>query len=258
MHKLDKILDWFKCGYCQKQFEEPVIVPCLETICRKDLISLLNGQNSFQCPFCNNEHKKPIDDFHIDRRTQKMMDLEINKLNFEDNISNFAKCKNELSFINEKIADIDKILNDPNNYIYEYFEQIINQVDSQREYLKQAIDIHSEEMINNIKQIRKDHKIFEEKDEIISQDLNLYKESLSQLKQEFDVININETKIKEILESSEKLKIQTVNKLNELKYMLLENKSYKFDPIEINISSFFGDFFNEVNYFYKTLIDKSY
>jgi DNA repair exonuclease SbcCD ATPase subunit len=243
MFRFDELTDVFNCSYCKNQFVEPVILPCYESICDRDLNKLLNMHNKFICPFCDNEHSKPENGFQSDKKLKRLLDLELNKLNFDLILPNFSECKKDLKYLDEKINDIEMISNDATHYIYCYFERIINQVDLQREQLKEAIDIHSEDLIQHIKSIRQECKIFDINIEQISKDLKAFKKNFNQLSLKFNTVNIDETKIKEIIENSNILKPQVINKLNEFQSILLANKSFEFKSTPIDASSFFGKFY---------------
>ena len=92
-----------------------------------------------------------------------MMQLKLNGLD---------KCKTELKPIDEAINEIEKMKNDSDNYIYNYFQEIINQVDLRRENLKLVIDNYSEEMITNIKKVQTDCRSIDKKTNKISKNLN--------------------------------------------------------------------------------------
>jgi len=70
----DLIESKFMCPSCKKKFEEPLLLPCGESIC-KNCINAIIDSNELKCPFCANVHEKPEKGFPI----QKLL-LEIIKI----------------------------------------------------------------------------------------------------------------------------------------------------------------------------------
>jgi hypothetical protein len=63
-----------KCPKCMTTFQEPLLLPCGESICRSCLNALIDC-NELKCPFCASTHEQPEEGFPI----QKLL-LEILKI----------------------------------------------------------------------------------------------------------------------------------------------------------------------------------
>ena len=161
MFKINRIHSIFDCKACDQLLEDPISLPCGETICSKDIESMYisssdNEQNEINCLFCQAVHVQPSGGFPTDTRVQKMLKLQLDELVFE---SMFDNCKNVLSELNVKVQSLQVMENDPDYFICEYFGQIINQVDAHRENLKMKIDMYYYDVITNIKQLEAACKI---------------------------------------------------------------------------------------------------
>lgn len=92
------------CGYCKNIYEYPVILPCKQTICRDDIITLHdpNRSNSFTCPFCFDSHQLPPNGFEDHNELKKFVLEHFETLNLGENYK-FAKiCRTKIDqMINE-------------------------------------------------------------------------------------------------------------------------------------------------------------
>ena len=68
----------------------------------------------------------------------KSLDIELNKFK-QSQI--YEDCEMVLNEAKKNIADIDALQEDPENFIYSYFEEIKKQVDLRREELKLKLDL---------------------------------------------------------------------------------------------------------------------
>jgi hypothetical protein len=51
----------FICKVCNKAFKDPVLLPCGNAICKRDV----DGVDIFKCPYCNEQHLKPKEGFTV-------------------------------------------------------------------------------------------------------------------------------------------------------------------------------------------------
>ena len=123
------------CEYecCKLILENPVALPCGNTLCREHLTEL---NDKFICYFCKEEHLIPANGFVINKTTNKIVNnyFQLNPLR--------TKIKELFEELNESIEDYQKL--DPNVYVFDYFGEIRNKVDLHREELKKEIDQRSD------------------------------------------------------------------------------------------------------------------
>jgi hypothetical protein len=243
MFKSEAISKFFYCKFCDKILENPIILPCQETICEKDTYENLN------CKFCFNEHIKPENGFPEDKTMKMLIDLQINKIDFGKIFPRYDICKEKLHLLNSEIKQLESLETSPNDYIYDYFEKIINQVDLKREELKETIDSYSDQLIKEIKTAQLECENIENKTKQITEDLKVIKATLNELNQNFDSINLNQEIIDETLNGTHDLKEIILEKFNEFKTKLLDKKTYIFNPENIKIEEIFGKFYQKVNNF---------
>ena len=82
MSKVNEFKDTFKCKFCKGILEIPIILPCGETICKKDLPSLFINSNKCLCSFCGEEHEQLDKDFPSNKNIQKLLDLQVDQFNY--------------------------------------------------------------------------------------------------------------------------------------------------------------------------------
>ena len=123
--KIDKINTLFICQFCTNTFKDPVILPCFEIICKCDLDKVRSNTNKqeINCPFCEQNHLKPKEGFQIDKRIKELINLEVNKLDFGKTFNNGKRL---LKSIEEQINELDKLVQNPNEFITDYFQELKN------------------------------------------------------------------------------------------------------------------------------------
>ena len=242
MNKINSISNVFKCNFCNAQLEDPIHLPCFETICRKDSEKLLGSADTFQCTFCEQTHTRPVNGFPSDKRLKNLLDLQLNQINFAKMFTHYDACIFDLSQLNAQLDTIESIEKEPDDFIYSYFEDIINQVDIQRDKLNEAIEDYSEELVKTLQKIKSQFQLSIKAGKI-TVDVNSIRRSLNELSQIMNSFDINDLKIAEIIEAAAQLKPKIASKLNELQSNLLGYKSFEFVPNEINVKNIFGHFY---------------
>ena len=200
MSQIDAFKSTFKCNLCSGLLEKPIILPCGETICEKDLKTFFNhNSDKFQCTLCDEEHELPRKGFPSNKSIQRQLDLQVNQIDFCRSHPRYEECKKTLLEADDQMKEIQLIETDPTNFVYNYFERIINQVDIQREKLIEQVNLYSEETIQTIKNIREECLLMFNKIELISEECENLKENLSRFNREFNSFDLNEKKIEKII-----------------------------------------------------------
>lgn len=130
-----------------------------------------------------------------------------------------------------KIKDLN-----PDNYVYEYFEEIKRQVDIRREDLKLKIDVYSNELINEITQTQHTYRDKARANEDISSKLAASKEDLDKLIAELAVHECSTEGCKD------NIALQASDIINDYDEMLFDNTNYKFEFKNLTMESIFGSF----------------
>ena len=242
MLKVEKLNVLITCNLCQHIFTDPIILPCYESVCTKDLTGMLINESTIKCVFCEQEHLKPEHGFPVDKKIQKLLELQLNELNFETMFPKFKDCKLILNELNFKLNQLDKLNHDPVSFIYEYFSKIRSQVDVRRDNLKTSIDTISNQMINNIDRIESECIQSINNLETLSHEIEQSRASLNELINEFNTFKINDMKLNEIINKADELLPKFDNKLQQFKVSLLNGNTYKFEHSYTKIQSIFGTF----------------
>jgi WD40 repeat protein len=132
----------FVCEYkgCKLYYENPVTLPCGSTICKEHLPVFVE---KFMCVVCDNEHQIPEGGLVINKAFEKIIKtcLHLNSIQ-KDALNSF----NQLNLILDELESLDS-----NEFIYDYFAKIRNQVDFHRENLVKKINDKSDEIILKLK-----------------------------------------------------------------------------------------------------------
>ena len=243
MHKIDLLQELFQCNICNGLLHDPVILPCGETICCEHLTNLFDHQaNKMICQFCSDEHSLPHHQhsFPKDKRLNKLIELKFNEINLGKILPKFNECKQTLTEMNEILNKIELVKSDPETFIYNYFNKIINKIDLHREKLKLEIDAYSEVIIKSIKHIQDAHTPVDEKIRLLFMELDANIEDINKMVADFNSFDINADKIEQISAKADKLKPVFNKKIKQYENTLLKSKSYEFIPSILAIDIIFG------------------
>lgn len=143
------------CGYCSNRFEHPVILPCGETICKKDLRDLMkeDEENVIMCYFCSGEHRITKDSLPQNKVITKLMSetsMELENYKFHT----YQRAKKLCMLLKHKVEHANKIERNPSDYLDVFFNQLIKQIDSSKENCKHLIDKIHENMIKDLNLFR--------------------------------------------------------------------------------------------------------
>lgn len=226
--KIEKINSLFTCTFCNEVFQTPVLLPCGETICQKDLIELqLEASSStINCCFCYKQHHRPLEGFPVVKRIVDLIELGNDRINFG---KTFEYGKNLLKDIDKTIKEFEFIHNDPSYYIYTCLQGLKNQCDIRRENLKLEIDNHFDMLLCEIEKFNIECESVMRKSESLSNKLEGYRASLNEWKKSYDTVNLQEEIRDQVILKAKLTKLKLDIELNALKQNLLQNKTPNID-----------------------------
>jgi hypothetical protein len=236
MYKIEKIKNLFDCDKCNKLLIDPVPTICGFTVCKSHLDQFID---SFQCDLCHCEHTVPKDGFEVSGRLQDAMSTQLNTLEL---MPVHDECKKVIEEAQKDVADIESIDKDPENYIYEYFEDIKRKVDLRREVLKEGIDTYSDDTIKSINKAQMTCQKLAKEVNKLSKDFDDSKIKLNELISQFDSFKISDQKFQDIKENVSDLKEEFKQMLSKYKSSLINDKEYVFRFEDVPISNVFGKF----------------
>ena len=181
----DDLRSAMTCGYCKSFYEQPIILPCHETICRKDLDHLwMHREDSLtrgvQCPFCSAVHQEPASGFPEDKKTQaflKQFSIQSNgnetsgggvsgsngnngniangntTSGSNSTSSNYTNAHTCCLALSELFADFNKLRENPYGYIERYFDRVRRVIEDSRKESKNMIDQIYDGFIKDLKRV---------------------------------------------------------------------------------------------------------
>ena len=122
---LEKFKTMFNCKYCSNLIDNPITLPCGESVCIIHQNEIIQNE----CKFCDAKHHIE-NGFQVNRVLNDMLEMEINKIKFSPK---YDACKEAIEEVKNNLNEIDQIKNDPENFLYEYFAEIKRKEDIRRE-----------------------------------------------------------------------------------------------------------------------------
>lgn len=229
--KIEKISDLFKCKLCKKSYTNPIMLPCGNVICLRDLELLSSDGINIDCHLCDREHQKPIDGFPIVKPLAEMMELRADRLSFG---KNFEYGKNLLVSLEKLLKQFSLINNDPKLFIHEYFNDLKKKCNQKREEIKSEIDNHYDQILKEIDKYQKDCEISSKIIDDMFTDIELHKNNLKDWIKEYDTTSINEETRNRIIFESKSTKLKLEDQFGVYKNRLLKNMSYRIEHYDIS------------------------
>ena len=226
----------FNCDFCQKLLENPISLPCGETVCKSHTKEITQAK----CIFCSDNHQVPQNGFPANKMVQKQLDLNLNKIN--QNFSQFNDYKRIIEDLNKKLREIEVMHKDPDNYIYEYFNELIRQVDVRRDTLFEGIQKYSETVIEGIEKLKADCMAKAKKATRNTKNIDEIKAKLTTVNSMFNSLEMSDTKHEEIMTQKRSKEIGELIRpvLEQFKLELQGYKKYKLKTVQVEIKNVFG------------------
>ena len=128
MFKIDQVKNLFDCEQCYQLLVDPVTLLCGYSVCKRHIDELLESNskesNTFLCKLCDDEHCIPKKGFAINKSIQSALDIKLNTLKLNPV---YEECKSEINYAKNNIQKIENLEKDPENYSFEYFEELKRQ-----------------------------------------------------------------------------------------------------------------------------------
>ena len=149
--KLYRFKSLFNCKFCKSVYKQPIILPCGEKICQKDLeLFSKSFEGHISCQLCKKEHVIPVDGFPICQTLVEMLEMEMYGLNYEQMFPRYKECKTILTDLTEHLNKLESLAKEPNNFINEYFFKLRKQIKNSADQLKENIDIYANELVETL------------------------------------------------------------------------------------------------------------
>ena len=154
--------DHLNCKKCKNIYDNPVIIECGETICKKCLIENIEiNMNEFTCPLCFQIHQMPKNGFPLNKAfIELIQDISIDKIN-EINKDQFDKSINieylkfNLKNLKMEIDKIDSMIKNPSDELYEYCANLKREVQLSTEIKIENMNKLNDQFIKQIDEFEK-------------------------------------------------------------------------------------------------------
>ena len=239
------ITEKLSCKYCREIFKKPVyLICCHKNICQHHIDELKtdSSSNTFSCPLCNQENANQ--NIYINEIIEDLLEMELHKFKLN------PKYKITRDNLMIEIQNLEKILKDPENIIYEEISELKRQVDLDRESIKNEIDTLADGLIQQLESYEKRFKA-EYKTNIDLEKYNELVESSKANLKEFEKClnlfsvenNARDEKTSEIEKTINILK----QEIEEIKNKLFSNLEINYHSIEKKKDEMFGKLITKVS-----------
>lgn len=250
MSKIEKLKRLLDCDLCHKILASPVTVPCGNTICKSHVAELLTRRakqkSSFICELCQDEHSVPDNGFEVNKRMKSALENELNMINI--NVSAFNACQRTINEARQALIEIKAMSADFENFFFDHFEKLKNEVDLRRETVLAKVHEYSDNLIQTIEKSRTDCMKVSRKVNQLTEEIQNSSKELDELLKQFDTLNIDEKKFESIKSSASTLKENIYIMRVKLKESLLIDNDYELrvgdERIETQIGRIFGSLKN--------------
>ena len=127
-YKIDQVKNLFDCEQCNQLLVVPVTLPCGFSVCKRHLDEQLDSTpkkiKKFECEVCEEKHNIPDNGFAMNKSIQNALEIKLNSLKLNPVYEELKIEINDAKNYIQKIENLDK---DPENYSFEYFEELKRQ-----------------------------------------------------------------------------------------------------------------------------------
>ena len=217
---------------CKLILENPVNLPCGNSICKHHFEQISKSGEKYDCFFCQELHEIPKNGFGVNKilalLIQKYLESDPMRKEIIESYQNLL----------ESIKSYETIV--PDSYIYEYFEEIRIKVDLHREELIKEINDRSDEIIKLLKDKEQSCNLNSQK---MLPKINLSR--IESWKRELRTAEKTEHELNKLLNDIDDKKTEIERKAKQIKNDLLQGESIEFDQFEK--STLFGQLLIEKN-----------
>ena len=146
------IKEQLTCKVCYQIYTDPITLACGCNTCKQHVEDAISksSSNKFRCPLCNEENFKQK--FNINRIIETMIEKELHKFEID------SEHKLILSSFKKEIANLEALIRDPENVIYEKIGELKLKVDLEREEKKNEIDKLADGLIQQLETLENNFK----------------------------------------------------------------------------------------------------
>jgi hypothetical protein len=238
-----------QCLFCSEKLEDPVILPCGETICSAHT-SFFHETKNNKCKFCNNDHiLKNEEKFPPNKMAIDLLASQLEKLNF-GNLLNDALANLEL--LRSKISQYESCTEKQIDTIYDYFTSKKDQVNLAADEIFCKIQEFSENFLDKVYlyqvQCQNSHEFRSRDARVVIKNA---KTKLNEWQNECKMLLIDENKCSDIFDNSKQLLFKIDNDIRDFESLCFinYNKMYEFDNRFQNTRELFMKYFFLENFF---------
>jgi DNA repair exonuclease SbcCD ATPase subunit len=218
---MKSLLKFIKCSKCFELLENPVALPCGNSICEKHQKEDRDDNNSVYCSVCDLHHVIPNGGFIRILALEKLIERKINNIDLGDE---YRSAYDKLEDFSELLEKLEKLKNDPSGKIYSKISKLRNNIDLRREELKSQIDKDALSIIKQLDEYETECKanlVSIKADVKTNEKLNKWKEDLDRWQHQ----------------------MRTFNKDIEMWKKIYEEASIKYDEMDFNYLNLDCDIF---------------
>ena len=225
------------CKHCNETYTQPIILNCCgENICKQHIDELVKSSTKFTCPLCSLENENKS--FITNKFIQKMVENELHKFEID------PKYKQTLASLRAEIENLEKVLNEPEYFIFNEINELKRQVDLDREKLKSEIDELADDLIQKLESYEKKFKA-EYKSVLDNPDrykdlADSSKKQLVEFEKYFYLFSVKNEERDEKSKEVERMVNVLQPSLKEVKEKIFLNLSLSYSPMEDKIENVYG------------------
>jgi hypothetical protein len=192
MNNISKAIN---CVNCNEVLVSPIFLPCGCSICEKHTIDVYGP---IRCCSCQIDHPlPPSGNFPPNKALSSILVTQIGTKNFGQK---HANAKQSCSRLDELLASIEVILNDPYNFTYEAIRSLMNVVQLKGEEMKLEIDKQIDQILGKLEEYNENCKMNLKTTDYLtrSEEIRLEKEDARKLLDKWENILNDDAKLDQI------------------------------------------------------------
>jgi hypothetical protein len=151
---IETVRKLISCKWCDQILKKPVLLPCGATICLAHEAHFRacevkkEDEKSSLCQLCGQDHRlTEFEHLPTNEIAQDLLDSQLNELYFG---KNYEKAAELLKTLHLLMSDYEQMKNNPEGFIFDYFQAVRDKVDLIRDELIQKVNECSANILTDI------------------------------------------------------------------------------------------------------------
>ena len=232
------------CEYCKQTYERPVLLPCGETICLKDIADLYKEDTHNHiiiCFHCGNEHRigsnKTTELLPANKLIERMLAQHLQTFDLG---KTYERAKQLVDAMGVRLEEFERLAVQPSQYLSEELETVTSRIRLKKDAVKTLCDTMATKMCEEVTLFRYECESALELSNVklhLVAELDELKDKMSRWRAQLDKLHIDEKKWHAVYDEALAADTHMQAKMKELRDALFLNVECRFEERQVDLTT---------------------